>query len=228
METTAAFSVGLAIDTTSPRVWTSGQSHNQTLGQNAVSLQVKCDGGADQCASEPLRFYGATLGTQVGQAAGGPGGFANVTIDDVNPVIYYDGFSSKKTDLPVEPNAADFNATLSGTTMMDAMASVQFIGQSCCTLIRDATDEPGSSIVVHGAVGPDLGAYRAILDGTTTTYTASSAIEDHGVPLFFAAGLDPAQTHTLMLVCLGGGAGPTGLVLDAMTIWGPTGSVGFA
>lgn len=120
-------SVGLTIGQAQPQGWTSGKSFNQTMGQMAIAVQTKCDAGADRCATDQLRFYGAMLGTQAGSNT--TGGLGSVTVDDIDSVIYYDGFSTEKPGEVIQPSRDDYNGTLSWTTLSDASASVTFRGE---------------------------------------------------------------------------------------------------
>ena len=81
----------------------------------------------------------------------------------------------------------------------------------------------GTSILVSGLTGTDLGSYTATLDGAAiATLNAGNNVTTHGTVLFFATNLETSKTHTLELT-----SGDGGLVLDSWTAYGPQGGVGF-
>ena len=74
-----------------------------------------------------------------------------------------------------------------------------------------------------GAVGPSLGDFELYLDSSLVgSLSAAADVTAHGVPLYFGTNLDTSKKHTLGVKSIG-----TGLVIDAFTIWGPSGDVGF-
>ncbi|RXK42489.1 hypothetical protein M231_00043 [Tremella mesenterica] len=184
--------------------WVSGNTTDvSSFGVQTYELGVQC--GSGDCSQSPFTFRGAWVETYYSPAGSEQ---QNVTIDDASNAITYAGFSSANTQAMVPVGSQDHQGTLSETTTSGATANVTF---------------QGASILIVGAVSPNLGTFTITVDSVlTATLSASSNVQAHSVPLFFTSNLDTTQKHLVSIQCTG-----AGLVIDSMTIWGPSGGVSF-
>lgn len=202
-DTVADYAVQLVVGTGSSETWSSGESTNETgFASQTYELDIQCSGS---CAQDFV-FRGAYVETYyLPQGSLGE----SMSLDDASSGVQYAGFSAAQAQavIPVD-SSIDFEGTLSETQTAGATANVTF---------------QAASIMLIGAVGPALGDFDIYLDSTLVgSLSAAADVVAHGVPLYFGTNLDTSKKHTLGIESTG-----SGLVIDAFTIWGPSGGVGF-
>ncbi|KAK4689716.1 hypothetical protein P7C73_g385, partial [Tremellales sp. Uapishka_1] len=136
----------------------------------------------------------------------------SVIIDDANSAINYTGFSpAGSSSSHITASSLDYDQTLSLTSTSGAIAQLEFIG---------------SSISISGVTSSSSGDFAISIDSNQVdTLSSYNNVTIHDVVLYFQTNLDTSTTHTFVLETTDGAAA-TGLVIDSITVYGPSGTVG--
>ena len=114
------------------------------------------------------------------------------TVDDAR--IVYEGLWSTFQGSVIAPDSSFYV-----TDQLGDSARLTFNGKRCPSLPPQANIvRVGTAISVFGLRDTIAGFYNITLDGETTQYDAQSVWEE-GAVLFYATGLDPERTHSLII-----------------------------